>query len=193
MIRINLIGAERRIAGGSGSQRRTGIACVLILIGIASMSSWWQWSLHSDSVRVDVDLVAAEQEMAQLRSGIDEAKVLEQRRTDLRHRVATIQEMRTRPTLPVRLLDHLSRSLPDAVWLTEVQQQNDKLTIEGRAPTLTELSELVGRLGAGPLLLKPIEVASSRLQSGTDSGREPGSVDLLQFSISAQIAEPGSR
>jgi type IV pilus assembly protein PilN len=137
--------------------------------------------------------VATEQEMTQLRSGIDEAKSLEQRRTDLQHRVATVLEMRTRPTLPVRLLDHLSRSLPDAVWLTEVQQQNDKVTIEGRAPTLTEISELVGRLGDGPLLRKPIEIVSSRMQSGTEPGRESGPVDLLQFSISAQIAEPGSR
>ena len=76
--------------------------------------------------------------------------------------------------MPVQLLDHVSRSLPEMLWLTELKQEGQFLTIEGRTTTLIGLSDFVGNLGANAVLQKPIEIVDSGAESrGRDQGRPP--------------------
>ena len=56
----------------------------------------------------------------------------------------------------VQLLDHVSRSLPEMLWLTQMEQKGEEVTIEGRAATLVAISDFVGNLGNGTLLRRPI-------------------------------------
>jgi type IV pilus assembly protein PilN len=192
VIRINLIGAERLVARPAGSQRRVGAACALILMGTALVCSWLQWSLFAASAQVDADLATMRQEAARLQPRVDETNRLEQRRAELRRRVATVQQMRASSSLSVQLLDHVSRSLPDRLWLTSLQQQGNQLTIEGGAASLIELSELVGRLEDSPLLHGRIEIVSSRLDSDARSSEQTRAVESIHFTLKAQIAGPAS-
>ena len=197
MIRINLLGAERqrakRAAAFDVGQRLT-LACSLILVVAGLLIGWWYWSLTKESAQVDAELAAAQQESARLRAIIGEVQKFEQRRQQLQQRVALIEQLRRGQSIPVQLLDHLSRSLPDMLWLIQMTQQGADVTIEGRSTTLIALSDFVGNLGSTDFFKKPIEILNSQVETATGPGASaPGSgVDLIRFTVKAQLSTPPS-
>jgi Tfp pilus assembly protein PilN len=85
------------------------------------------------------------------------------------------------------MLDEISRSLPDMLWLTEVKQQGADLTITGRCTSLTALSDFVDNLKLGGYF-KPVEILDSQVE-----GTPPAGVSALtRFSIKATFVTPGS-
>ena len=155
----------------------------------AVLIGWWYWSLDQASARVDAEIAAAQQETARLQSLLAEVKQFEARRGQLQQRVALIEQLRGGQSVPVQILDHVSRSLPDMLWLTELQQEGNTLTISGRSTTLISLSDFVGNLGRSPLLQKPIEIVESQVESVSGRGTNPApAVELITFEVKAQMA-----
>ena len=100
-----------------------------------------------------------------------------QQRAQLQQRVALIEQLRSGQSVPVQLLDHVSKSLPDMLWLTDLEQKGDDVTIEGRSTTLIALSDFVGNLGTSALLKKPIEIVNSQVETVALPGqRQPASI-----------------
>jgi len=194
VIRINLLGVERQkakkaIAFDVG--QRVTLACSLIVVLTVLFVVWWGWSLNQLSAQVDAEIAAAQQESARLQSLLAEVAQFEARRGQLQQRVALIEQLRRGQSIPVQLLDHVSRSLPDMLWLTEMVQDGGALTISGRSTTLISLSDFVGNLGRSPLLLKPIEIVQSQVESVTPAGGQAGqAVELITFEVKAQVAAP---
>jgi Tfp pilus assembly protein PilN len=95
--------------------------------------------------------------------------------------------------VPVQLLDHVSKSVPDMLWLTTMTQDAMQITIEGRSTTLIALSDFVGNLGSSDLLRKPIEIVQSQVQPGTGGGRgATATPELVAFTVRAQINTPAA-
>ena len=190
MIRINLLGGERqkvrKTATFDASQRITA-ACSLIVVFAVAGNGWWFWSLREEAAQVEVDMASAEQQATQLRSLLQEVQQFEGRRSQLQERVALIEQLRSGQSVPVQLLDHVSRSLPDMLWLTSLQHEAGAVTIEGRSTTLIGLSDFVGNLGNGTVLEKPIEIVNSQLEPPSSAPGEP-SVELIKFTVKAQLA-----
>jgi type IV pilus assembly protein PilN len=198
MIRINLLGVERKQARKAPSfdigQRLT-VACSLILVVALLGIGYWYWTLSETSARVDREIAAANTEAARLRSLLTEVQQFEARRAQLTQRVQLIEQLRGGQSVPVQLLDHVSRSLPDMLWLTSMAQTGANLTIEGRSTTLIALSDFVGNLGNNPLLIKPIEIVNSEVEAANAaaqarSGGQP-SVETIRFTVRAKVAGPG--
>ena len=191
MIRINLLGVERqktKKAAIFDVGKQITLACSLILVVAALGIGWWYWSLNQASPRVDQELVATEQERTRLQSLLAEVRDFEAQRGQLLQRVALIEQLRSGQSVPVQLLDHVSRSLPDMLWLTQLDQQADSVTIEGQSTTLIALSDFVGNLGNGSLLQKPIELVNSQVENVGGGGGQQGGVDLIKFTVKAQLA-----
>src|SRR5512139_915537 len=134
MIRINLLGVERQKARKAfafdiGAQIT--LICSLILVAAVLGIGWWYWSLSQESAQVDQEIVSAQQEAARLQSLLAEVRRFEQQRTQLQQRVGLIEQLRRGQSIPVQLLDHVSRSLPDTLWLTALDETGSKVTIEG--------------------------------------------------------------
>jgi type IV pilus assembly protein PilN len=192
MIRINLLGVERKQARKAPTfdigQKLT-VACSLILVGAVLGIGYWYWSLNEASARVDREIVAANAEATRLRSLLTEVQQFEARRGQLTQRVQLIEQLRGGQSLPVQLLDHVSRSLPDMLWLTSMAQNGPVLTIQGRSTTLIALSDFVGNLGTNPLLVKPIEIVNSEVETSSGQGA-PGqpAAETIKFTVKAQVA-----
>ena len=191
MIRINLLGVERQkarkpYAFDPGAQMT--VACSLILVGALSGVGWWYWSLTSESAQVDQEIVVAQRDAARLQSILAEVKQFEQRQSMLTQRVGLIEQLRRGQSVPVHLLDHVSRSLPDTLWLTNLEEAGASVTIEGRTTTLIALSDFVANLGSNVMLKKPIEIVNSQVESASDS---KVSTDVIRFTVKATLAEAG--
>ena len=193
MIRINLLTSERqkatRRAPAFDIGKRITLACSLILVAGAAGIGWWYWSLTTEEAQVETDIVAAQQEVARLKPIIAEVSQFEGRRKQLQERVQLIEQLRKGQGVPVQLLDQVSRSLPDMLWLTSMQQAGGDVTIEGRSTTLVALSDFVANLGANTFFKKPIEIVDSQIDGQQQQGSGP---DLIKFTVKAQlVTAPG--
>jgi len=193
MIRINLLGVDRqkaRKAPAFDLNQQLTLACGVILVATALGVGWWYWTLTEHATRVEAEIEAAQREQAQLKSLLTDVQQFEARRAQLQQRVQLIEQLRAGQSVPVQLLDHVSRSLPDMLWLTELEQSADALTIQGRSTTLIALSDFVGNLGNSELLLRPIEIVNSQVES-LQAGQGAAPVDVIRFTVRAGIKAPG--
>jgi type IV pilus assembly protein PilN len=189
MIRINLLGVERQQVRKASSwfdeTQRATFGCCLVL-GITALGvGGWYWSLTSEAARVSGEIAAAQQEMARLQSVLAEVARAEESRKQLEERVRIIEDLRRGQSVPVQLLDHVSRSMPDLLWLTSLDQKADAVNIEGRTTTLISLADFVGNLGANALVSKPIDIVNSEVEPG-DPGR---GAEVIRFSVKAPLAQ----
>jgi type IV pilus assembly protein PilN len=191
MIRINLLGTEpqktRKLPSFDFGQQLT-VVCSLILVAAMAGIGWWYWTLTRESERVDAEIVASRQEAARLQSLLAEVARFEAQRTQLQQRVQLIQQLRSGQSVPVQLLDHVSRSLPEMLWLTDMSQDGAALTIQGRSTTLIALSDFVGNLGDGTLLKKPIEIVNSKVETQRNSTPGQTPLELIDFTVKAELA-----
>ena len=198
MIRINLLGTERqskartKTAASFDVGQQLTVACSLILVAAAVGIGWWFWTLNNEAARLDAEIVARQQEAAQLQSLLSEVQRFEAQRGQLQQRVQLIEQLRDGQSIPVQLLDHVSRSLPEMMWLTEMTQDGAALTIQGRSTTLIALSDFVGNLGNGALLKKPIEIVNSQVEMSAGArGAGAAAVELINFTVKAELAAVG--
>jgi type IV pilus assembly protein PilN len=196
VIRINLLGNERAAARKGlafDSPRQVTAICAAIALATALGVGWWHWSLTQQSARIDEEIAAATAEQTRMRTLLAELGRFEARRATLQQRVQLIEQLRGGQSVPVQLLDHVSRSLPDMLWLTALTQDGDVMTIEGRSTTLFALSDFVGNLGNSPLLQKPIEIVNSQVEPAPPAQARAQSSgpaqELIRFTVKAQMAK----
>lgn len=194
MIRVNLLGVERQKAKPAVTfdiNQRITAACVLVLVLSGAGIGWWYWSLNQASTRLDDDIASAQQEQVRLQAVLTEVRQFEQQRAQLQQRVALIEQLRSGQSVPVQLLDHVSKSLPDTLWLTQMTEKENELTIQGRSATLIELSDFVANLGEGALLARPIEIVDSKVEAATPTpgtGAQVPATELISFTVKAKVA-----
>ena len=187
MIRINLLAVERdrskRVVGFDLGQKVT-VACTLILVLTAVVIAWQFWTLGRESQALDDELTAARQEIQRLGTVLEQVRQFDERRAQLQERVGLIEQLRRGQGGPVRMLDQISRSLPDSLWLTEVRQEADDVLMQGRATTLTALSDFVANLESSGHFLVPVDIIDSQLQDEAER-------QVVRFEVKAQFALPG--
>jgi len=150
MIRINLLVVERdrgkKKAVTFGTGQKLTIGCSIILVLALSFIGWRYIALGRESTQLDADIASAQQETTRLHSVIQQVQQFEQRKAQLQQRVVLIEQLRKGQTGPVHMLDQISRALPEMLWLTTLKQVNAEIVMEGKATTLTGLSEFVSNL-----------------------------------------------
>lgn len=191
MIRINLLGVPREVAR-SGPMldlaQRVTIGCGLVLAVTVAGLGWWAWSLHQSKAQLDADLVSAREETQRLKSILTEVQTFEARRKQLQQRVALIEQLRQGQSVPVQMLDLVSRNLPEMMWLTQLAQKDAELTLEGRSNTLIALSDFVGNLAGNAFFKKPIEIVDSQVETAAPGSSTGPTADLIRFTVKAQLA-----
>jgi type IV pilus assembly protein PilN len=190
MIRINLLAVERaagkKTRGGGGgvtTAQRVTIAAALIFLSTIVAIGWWYWALHTRAVRLDEDIATAEIKAQQLRSVLAQVQKFETRKAMLQQRVTLIEQLRRGQTGPVHVLDEISKSVPDRLWLVSLGQRDKEFTMEGRTTSLTALSDFVANLEASGWFKKPVEIVDSQVDQ-TAQG------DMVRFTIRATSESP---
>jgi type IV pilus assembly protein PilN len=184
LIRINLLTVDRE----RGKRKATfqigkalNIVCILILVAAALVVGWWFSSLQRNSADLDRQIADAESETQRLQSVIQQVAQFEGRRAQLQQRVSLIEELRKGQTGPVHLLDEISKSIPESMWLTDLKQTATDITLDGRCTSLNALSDFVSSLEASNLFERPVEIIDSRVEAATATMPE-----LVRFSVRAR-------
>jgi len=195
MIRINLLGGERKVAKKAftfDSGRQVMVACSLLLVLTIAGIGYWYWTLTQASQQVDQEITQARSEQARLQSILRDVTAFDQQRDALQQRVALIEQLRGGQSIPVQLLDDVSKSLPEQLWLTDLDQKGNDVTIQGQSTTLIALSDFVANLASSKLLEKPVEIVTSQVDTVQLAGGRGASrsVDVIKFTVKAQLVPP---
>ncbi|MEO7274122.1 MAG: PilN domain-containing protein [Vicinamibacterales bacterium] len=187
MIRINLLATERAKAKAPAMMpeaRRVTLGASLVLLVTVLGLGWWFWSLHQQSLLLDIDITSAEVETKQLRAVLSKVQKFEARKAQLQQRVTLIEQLRKGQTAPVRVLDQISRSVPDRLWLANLKQSGNEFTLDGYATTMTALSDFVAGIEDTNWFKKPVEIIDSQMTTDPKTG------DLVKFVVKANYVDP---
>lgn len=182
MIRINLIAGERRASKAAGrsfdiGQKMTVIGSLLLVITVL-LVGWRYWAVTQKEAQLATEIEAARREEARLAEILRQVTDFEEQSAQLKQRRDLIAELRRGQNAPVHMIDQISRALPDMTWLTSLTQDNYTVTMQGRATTLSALSDFVGNLEGTRYFQRPVEIVDSQVVAG-----QQGAPDLIQFTI----------
>ena len=188
MIRINLLAVERdrgkRRIGIELGQKVT-LGCVAIFVAAVAFVVWQALAVRGETARLDDQLRAVDQELSTMSDVVNRRNEFENRSAELARRVALIEQLREGQGGPVRLLDQLSRGLPDGVWFTELRQDGSVVTIQGRATGLTALSDLIVAMETSGYFALPVTIVDSQREA-----QEGG--EVIRFELRAEFVLPPS-
>ena len=139
-----------------------GAAAILGALLAGGAYVWYQTQISSQQAK-NVYLQA---EITKLEGEIKEIATLQSEITALRARQTAVEDLQGDRNLPVHLLNELVRQLPDGVYLTNMKQDNQTVTLQGMAQSNERVSELLRNLGNNsPWLVKPelVEITSANV------------------------------
>jgi len=195
MIRINLLNAEKPIAASASSRPKFSlnlsekagpIAALFVLAGCVGYIALDYLSLQRQDAALHQELIAARAEKARLQPVLREVERFETQKRDLQQRVNLIEDLRQNQVGPVHMLDQISRSLPDRLWLLDMKQTGDDVTLDGKTSTLSSLADFVANLEASGYFAKPVEITNSEEEKANDT-------DLIKFTVKATFEMPGKK
>jgi type IV pilus assembly protein PilN len=94
-------------------------------------------------------------QIAEVQKQIDEIKLLDEKKAKLLARKEIIEKLQANRSQMVHLFDSLVRTIPDGVILTSIKQDEDTLTLEGRAQSNARVSTYMRNLESSGWMTKP--------------------------------------
>jgi len=158
MIKVNLLAQARREAApkkgpsinleGVGSLKN--VAIIAMMLVTALWLTWAWWGLASESEELDVKIADAQERLKKVEEDRRIVDELEKKRAKVDHQIDLIAKLKKAQQVPVRLLDEISKNLPDFLWLTSIDEIGGSLTFSGRATTPTAYANFYNNLDASP-------------------------------------------
>lgn len=178
MIKINLVsaGPEAAVTKKASPEISLGghqadiILLVVLTIGLAITGVRW-YMLHSTVTELTEIKAEKTIERNELQKYIDKAKELEAKRAELKAKIDTIRQLKENQKGPVRILDEVSRTMPDLVWLTGLDLAQTHVTLNGMALDENAIANYVDNLDASPFFSEPTVVTIHRSRDDAFSFR----------------------
>lgn len=155
MVKINLIGEGRRPAAVrkrrdlSASFKRENLANYLLLagliLGLLPLGLEWWW-LKSGLEHRKAQVEELKAEYAVLKPIIDEVNAYKKQQTELERKIEVINDLKLSQKGPVKVMDYVSRSVPELVWLSRMEVKAKTLRLTGSARNENAVATLIDNL-----------------------------------------------
>ncbi len=181
MIRINLLSegrrpvVARRARATLGDQDPSFLMLVGgLVLGLLIAGSLW-WIQRGKIVEIDGRIERAQREVDELAEIIQEVEDFKAKKVDLETKIAVIQDLKRKQKGPVRVMDDISRALPDLLWLEAMTMDGQHVTLRGRALNTAAIATFIGNLHEVPEFNEP-DTKDVRAD-------QRGDVEVFQFNI----------
>ena len=168
MIKINLVREGRAVRGAGAAPAAVAVATAgpgsanlnnifilgfLLLAGLGAAGYWFMM----DRVRDErVETRAQRQDEAQkLEAIIKEVEQYQKRKDSLQQRIDLINQLKQNQKGPVRIMDQISRDLPDLVWLDRLEIVGGRISITGRGLNPNAIALFVLNIKNDPYFEEP--------------------------------------
>lgn len=200
MILINLL-PHREAARKRRKEafQATMLASALVGLAIAGVIYWWFQMMIADQQGRNAFL---QQEIRVLEGQIKEIATIEDEIASLRARQKAVEDLQSDRNLPVHMLNELVAQLPDGVYITNLKQVDQIVTMQGMAQSNERVSEMLRNLANNtPWFSKPelVEIVASNVTLTAREQRRVAAFNL-RFRLvrssevqSAAASKPGGR
>ena len=166
MIKINLLAEGKRPVavrksraaapvGGAPREWAIWALVILTLLGALGFAGWW-WMLDRQIGRNQEEIRRSEEEVRQLESIIREVEAFKKKKAELEHKIEVIEGLRAKQRGPVRVMDEISRALPELLWLDRMQVGGSNITLTGRAFNSNAVANFIENLDRVPEFEEPV-------------------------------------
>lgn len=166
MIKINLVREGRAVRGAgaapvaaasapAGSSNINNVLVVaLLIVGLLIAGGYWYWQKRELAQTLDV--VAERQTQAtKLEAIIKEVEDYQKRKDSLQLRIDLINQLKQNQKGPVRIMDQISRDLPDLVWIDRMTITGTNVTLAGRGLHLNAIGNFIENVKRNPYFEEP--------------------------------------
>lgn len=105
---------------------------------------------------LDDEIGKARIEAERLKSIIEEVKGYETKKANLEEKINLINQLKTNQKGPVRLMDEISRALPDLVWLSALDVAGNAVTMRGKTLSPNAVATYLENLKKSPFFAEPV-------------------------------------
>lgn len=188
MIKVNLLAASPGVTAPREwlpREQRSALGGISILLATAlALGGVWYYQ-HMQRSAIDTKIAAAQTELVRLKEAAALVERTNARKTELAERLALIERLRASKRAPVSLLETISYSMPEGLWLLEMKQAAATVQIDGRATSITAVTDFTERLQTSGYFLRPVEIVSTSTESIDEVG-------IVRFVIKAEAVPPQS-
>jgi Tfp pilus assembly protein PilN len=135
----------------------------LLLGGLGLAGMYWVWKGRVEEKTEEVRV--AQQEVDALAEVIKEVEEFKAKKAELERKIGIINDLKANQRGPVRIMDYISRALPELLWLDRLKMDNDSIEIEGRAFNTNAVAAFIENLDKVPEFDEPI-LKSTEEQTG---------------------------
>jgi len=153
MIKINLV-AERKQAKAKkapavqldlGSGGKNLLLVGVLVVGVL-VAAGWSYLVASELKGVNQDIAEAEAEIERLKPILAKTDQLQAQKDLFQRKIDLITKLKKQQSVPVHILDQVSRNLPDFLWLDRMTADANVVSISGKATTYTAVSNFYRNL-----------------------------------------------
>jgi type IV pilus assembly protein PilN len=143
------------MGGGSGGvQINNIIVLACLVLGLLVALGYWFW--HKRELKNREAIVAERTVEAQkLESIINEVEQYQRRKDSLQQRIDLINQLKQNQKGPVRIMDQISRDLPDLVWLDAMDINGGRVSLSGRGLNPNAIALFIENVKNDPYFEEP--------------------------------------
>jgi type IV pilus assembly protein PilN len=136
-----------------------------VLLGILVSAGAWYYHYRIIQQK-DRDIAVAQEEVRQLEAIIQEVEQYKAQKVALDHKIGVIKQLKANQRGPVRIMDQISRALPELLWLDQMDVAGSQVTVSGRAFNTNAVANFIENLDRVPEFQEPILRDTKRDASG---------------------------
>ena len=186
MIKINLVSEGRRPVVARKAKEALGMGesslgeillVVFAVLGLLAIAGTW-WYLRSEIQERDALIAEAQREVDELALVLQEVEEFKAKKAELEHKINVINELKAKQWGPVRIMDQVSRSLPELLWLDSLTLRGNTIDVRGRAFNTNQIATFIENLNKVPEFQEPQLRETSKVQ------------EIYQFNITFNVSPP---
>lgn len=165
MIRINLL-SEGKKAVRATRAPTTGttiagqdLGTVLLALGFIAgvvAGGVHLMMVNNEIKEKDRQIAAAQREADELAAILEEVADYENKKASLENKIKVINELKANQRGPVRIMDEVSRALPQLLWLTALEMKGSVITVKGEAFNANAVANFIDNLDKVPEFQEPV-------------------------------------
>jgi type IV pilus assembly protein PilN len=174
MIKINLVSEGRRPVVARKAKQALGMGetslgetlfLAALLLGILITAGMW-WYFNSQVKARQAEVAIAQREVDELALVLQEVEDYKKKKAELEHKIRVINELKENQRGPVRIMDQISLSLPELLWLDNMQLRGRNVELRGRAFNTNQVATFIENLNKVPEFQEPRLKEAIRQQGG---------------------------
>ena len=179
MIKINLVREGRAVRGAGAAPAATAASAIgggapaninniligaFLVLGVLIAGAYWLWNKRELGQKQEV-AEQRESEARKLEAIIKEVDDYQRRKDSLQQRIDLINQLKQNQKGPVRIMDQISRDLPDLVWLDSLDISNGRITLAGRGLNRNAIALFIENIKNDPYFEEPNVGAMSQISA----------------------------